>query len=311
MEKTILISGATGFIGRHLCKRLREAGYNLIELNSTHSLEDFYEHHRRFGIKPSISVFIHLAAWVKAGKWQLSRQVEVKERNMEINAYALKIWRELCPDARFITMGTSCAYSREFAYGMKEEDYLIGDPDPELWGYADSKRRMLRALQDGESDNWIYLIPSTVYGTDFKDNDHHFIFDLIRKFAYGKLMDYPVDVWGSGEQERELVHVDTVVDAICYFAFNGPNGEVFNIGAGKDFSIKDYVKILSKITKWDEYFFDEEGWEGPKAKRLIIDKIQAQWPMTYPVEDYITIYSGIQEVYWWYVNEKIRMFVDE
>ena len=98
----------------------------------------------------------------------LDRVIEVSRRRRErpnqlINTNVLWYWRELQPQATLIAMGTSCAYPPELE--MSEEHYLVGEPDPDLYTYAMTKRMLyqgLWALQEQFGMSYRYLVPSTL-----------------------------------------------------------------------------------------------------------------------------------------------------
>ena len=54
-------------------------------------------------------------------------------------------------------------------------------------------------------------------------------------------------LWGDGSPKRELIFVDDLAEA-CIFFMNKKIKESFiNIGTGKDYTIKQYAKLLSRI----------------------------------------------------------------
>ena len=52
-------------------------------------------------------------------------------------------------------------------------------------------------------------------------------------------------IWGDGTPKREVIYVDDIADACVYFMKKKIKETIINIGTGKDYSIKEYAKIIS------------------------------------------------------------------
>ena len=57
----------------------------------------------------------------------------------------------------------------------------------------------------------------------------------------------PFEVWGSGKQGRDFVHIDDVLDLIFILMDNVSDGSAYNIGSGKLTSFLDLIGIFSRI----------------------------------------------------------------
>ena len=235
--KKALVTGATGFLGRHLCSRLRSSGFELYISNTKVANLDNIENLRIYdGI--SFDYIFHLAAITKAGDYALTHSGEQWLNNQTINTNILTYWKKFQPQAKMICMGTSCSYMPGIQ--MKEGNYLIGEPEESLYTYAMTKRMLLVGLQSLSKQyglKWLYFIPSTLYGPNFELDDNHFIFDFIRNCYIAKYNNGQFTIWGDGEQKRELVYIDDAVEAIVKLRDN--NNEIFNLGSGEDYSIND------------------------------------------------------------------------
>ena len=93
-------------------------------------------------------------------------------------------------------------------------------------------------------------MPTNTFGPN--DNydllNSHFISALIRKVHDIRLNKKKnLVLWGNGLAKRELIYVDDLADACIFFMKKKIKDTVVNIGTGKDYSIRQYAKLLLKI----------------------------------------------------------------
>jgi len=273
----VLLTGATGFLGQHLRKRLEKEEYELVCINSSNcdltnqdSLHQFNDH--------KFNKIFHLAAWTQAGDFCLRHPGEQWIINQKINTNIISWWKEYQQDAKFISMGTSCSYDPNLE--LKEENYLNGTPIDSLFTYAMTKRMMevgLRSIHNQFDLEYLTVVPSTLYGPGYHTDGRqmHFIFDLITKIIKGQMYDEKVVLWGHGYQKREIVYIDDFLDDLISLDKEAVN-DIFNIGAGADFTIRDFASSISKLIGYDESLihYDESKYIGAEAKFLDTSKTE-------------------------------------
>ena len=274
----ILITGASGFLGKFLRKALENEGHSVIgfsskdvDLTVSSSLDSF-------------NCFLfdqiyHLAAWTQAGDFCLRHPADQWIINQKINTNVLSYWKEKQPQAKCICMGTSCSYDPSLP--LVEDNYMQGIPIDSLYTYAMTKRMLLAGLKAMNKQYWLnylYVIPSTLYGPSYHMDGRqmHFIFDLIRKILRGHLYQEPVILWGDGFQKRELIHVEDFVHNLIELSKRISNVEV-NLGSGKEHSIREFASVICDVVGYDfnKIIFDEDKYVGAKSKVLSISKVKA------------------------------------
>lgn len=270
--KKALITGATGFLGRHLTKDLQARDFQITISNTKINSLDKPENLTRLNEK--FDYIFHLAAVTKAGDYCLTHQGDQWISNQKINTNILDYWKNHQPQAKMICMGTSCSYSPSLP--MIEENYLKGEPDEGLYTYAMTKRMLLTGLHSLSKQyglKWLYFVPSTLYGPDFELDDNHFIFDLIRNCYNAKHGGKPFTIWGDGSQRRELVYVEDAVKSMLNL-LNKEN-QVFNIASGQDYSINEFAKKVCEIIGHDyiKTIRDLSKYVGVKEKKVNIKKV--------------------------------------
>lgn len=293
----ILVTGANGFLGKHLIPFLQSKGhrvksivskeFNLTDCKSLYKLED-----------DDFDAIYHLAAWTQAGDFCYHHGGEQWIVNQQINTNVLAWWKDKCPKAKMIAMGTSASYATES--DLVETKYLDGLPIDKFYAYAMTKRMLLAGLQSLNKQfgmNYLYVIPSTLYGSEYHLDGRkmHFIFDLIRKILIAKLHNKPVVLWGDGYQLRELVYIDDFVNNL-YNLNSKCSNDCFNIGSGEDYSIRQFADIICQIVDYDasKISYDATQYVGAKSKILNIKKLQKEIDISKT-----SIKEGIERTIYW------------
>ena len=263
----ILITGASGFVGRQLVKELEEK-CNIIKINSK-NFNNIWDYKEKF------DYIIHLAVKTAAGGYCQNYPGEQYLINSDINNTILKYWKKHQSQAKMITFGSSCGYDKDIK--KIEDNYLKGEPEPGYEVYGNIKRNLLvglRALNQEYKMDYSYLIPSVFYGPEYDLHDKHFIFDLIRKIVNAKNGGDKVLLWGTGDQTRELIYIKDAVDIIIK-SMTWSN-QIVNLSSGKSHSIKEYAQTICDIIEYDYNLieWDTTAFVGSPNKKLINTYLQ-------------------------------------
>lgn len=296
----ILVTGATGFVGKHLCARLRQEGHELTRIGSGDAdLCDPRSLDRPIFVEPRFGQIYHLAAWTQAGDFCLRHQGEQWIINQRIHTHVLAWWQTHQPQAKMIAVGTISAYPEHVE--MVEENYLTGQPAESLFAYGMTKRMLyagLLCLHRQFGLRYVHLIPSTLYGPDYHTDGRqmHFIFDLMRKIIAGRREGTPVLLWGDGTQTRELVHVRDFVDVALKLADSAEN-DTFNVGSGDARSIRWYADRVCEIVGYDPSLvrYDTSRYAGARGRVLNIEKLKRLMPAYAPTP----LAAGLRETLEW------------
>jgi GDP-L-fucose synthase len=294
-----LVSGASGFLGRHLVPALQSRGHEVVGFDSKSCDLTKVESLDKFNSTRFDRIF-HLAAWTQAGDFCLKHPGEQWIINQRINTNMLTWWHARQPHAKLISLGTSCSYDPTLP--LIEENYLRGTPIDSLYTYAMTKRMLqvgLLSLHKQFGLTHLTVVPSTLYGEGYHTDGRqmHFIFDLIRKIITGKKQNQPVELWGDGYQKRELVHVGDFVKVMLKLDETVSN-EILNIGAGVEYTIREFAAQICEFVGYDadKIKYDTSKYTGARSKCLSTEKLKR----TLPDHTLRTLREGLKETVEWF-----------
>lgn len=298
----ILVTGGTGFLGTALNTFLAAGGHEVTSLGSRDCDLTVAGNLEKVTLGSFDRIF-HLAAWTQAGDFCLRHPGEQWLINQKLNTNVLDYWASRQRNAKFVFMGTSCAYTP--GSDLRESEYMLGEPIDSLYTYAMTKRMLYqgaRALNLQYGLNYLCAVPSTLYGPAYHTDGRqmHFIFDLIRKIIRGHEFGEEVVLWGDGLQKREIVYVGDFVRILWNLCETQEN-DIFNIGAGEEFTIKTFAAQICDIVGYDpsKIQYDTSRYVGASSKCLNVDKAKAALPYALtPLE------AGLRETIEWFYQVK-------
>ena len=254
----ILVTGATGFVGSHLCSKLCELGHDVHILRRKNSdiseIKDLNIHHHEGDItdlaklmiasKGATAIF-HLAGVVSYNKADRSLMESV-------NVTGTKNVIEVCRKnhiQKLIYVSSVTAIGASFhAHSLNENSkYSIGRLN---LGYFETKRKAEQLVQSASDEVFsIILNPSTIYGAgDGKKNSRSFQL----KVAKGRCPYYT----GGGVS---IAHIDSVIEALICAWKKGQRGERYILG-GENITIKKQVELIAQAANVKPPQIKVPGW---------------------------------------------------
>ena len=206
--------------------------------------------------------------------------------------------------SQLIFLGSSCIYPKYAPQPIKEEYLLTGSLEPTNQWYAIAKIagiKLCEALNRQYGRNYVSLMPTNLYGPgdNFDLETSHVVPAMIRKFHEATENGHtPVTLWGSGNPKREFLHVQDLAEAVLFAVENDINGEVYNVGTGKDISIRELAYLIQKITGHQgEIIWNTSKPDGTPRKLLDVSKLHAiGWKHKKALQD------GLTETYRWFLQ---------
>ncbi|MCL7763392.1 GDP-L-fucose synthase [Polaribacter sp. Z014] len=307
-DTKIYIAGHRGMVGSAVWRTLEKKGYtNLVgksskelDLKNQEAVLDFY-----YTEKPA--VVIDAAAKVGGILANNDFPYQFLMENMQIQNNlidsALKTGIE-----KFIFLGSSCIYPKFAPQPLKEEHLLTSSLEPTNEGYAIAKITGVKACQAIRKQfqkDYVSLMPTNLYGThdNFDLKSSHVLPAMIRKFHDAKNNNSDVVLWGTGTPMREFLFVDDMAEAVVYALENELPEYLYNIGSGKDITIKALAETIQKVIGHQgQIVWDSEKPDGTPRKLMDVSKMkEIGWQYSTELED------GIEKTYTWFL-ENIENF---
>ena len=306
-KEKIYIAGHKGMVGSAVWRVLEKRGYtNLVgvsskkmNLRNQQAVLDFYKEE-----KPS--VVIDAAAKVGGILANKDYPYDFLMQNMQIQNNLIDGALDSGIE-KFIFLGSSCIYPK-FAPQPLKEEYLLTDPlEPTNEWYAIAKIsgvKACQAIRNQYGKDFVSLMPTNLYGyfDNFDLQSSHVLPAMLRKFHEAKINgNTPVKLWGSGTPMREFLFVDDMAEAVVFALENKLPEYLYNIGSGKDISIKQLAETIQNVVGHKgDIIWDNSKPDGTPRKLLDVSKMKALgWHYS------TNLKKGVEKTYQWF-QENIK-----
>jgi len=226
---------------------------------------------------------IHLAAIVGGIGANRAHPAEFFYQNLMMGAQLMHAsWQ--AGVAKFVAVGTICAYPKFTPVPFREEELWNGYPEETNAPYGLAKKMLLvqsQAYRQQYGWNSIYLLPVNLYGPgdNFDPASSHVIPALIRKFAEARESgaDHVV-AWGDGSPTREFLYVDDAAEGIVLAAERYDKPDPVNLGAGMEISIRDLTETIARLVGFTgEIRWDTTQPNGQPRRRLDVSRAEREF----------------------------------
>lgn len=257
-QKRILITGAAGFLGSHLCDRFIKEGYHVIAMdnlitgnlkNIEHlfKLPQFEFHHH------DITKFIHIPGQLDyilhfASPASPIDYLKIPIQTLKVGAHGTHNCLGLAKEknARILVASTSEIYGDPLIHPQTEEYWGNVNPVGPRGVYDEAKRFMesiTMAYHTFHSVETRIIRIFNTYGPRMRLNDGRALPAFIGQALRGE----DLTVFGDGSQTRSFCYVDDLVEGIYRLLLSDYTKPV-NIGNPNEISLKDFAEEVLKLT---------------------------------------------------------------
>jgi nucleoside-diphosphate-sugar epimerase len=277
--RKLLITGGAGFVGRHFCKRLLDAGdevhcvdsvaqytggvhpkdgwplFNPLDYTNFHF---FHEDCRAYFTRVEDTDFdyvFHLAAMV-GGRLMIENNPLAIADDLAIDAEYWQ-WALETKPRKSVCFSSSAAYpikyQREEEYVLLTEDMIsfaedIGMPDMSYGWSKLTLEYLCRLAYEKHGLKSVVYRPFSGYG---EDQDISYPFPAICKRVLDNYGTSSVMVWGSGLQMRDFIHIEDCVEGVLTTMDQIDDGDALNLSTGILTSFKHLAKLIANQAGYD------------------------------------------------------------
>lgn len=300
-KPTILVTGGAGYIGSHAVLALQRAGYQVIVLDNLsyghpELVKDVLKVELIVGdtsdrilldqlfATRNIAAVMHFAAYIAVGE-SVSEPAQYYRNNVVGTLTLLEAM--IAAQVQHFVFSSTCAI-----YGMpKEIPMTEKHPHNPLSPYAASKEMVEQILADFDGAYGLKSVafryfnasgadPSGLLGEDHHPETHLIPLALLtalkrREFLSIFGTDYPTT---DGTAIRDYIHVSDLADAHVLgleYLLKGGKSEVFNLGNGNGFSVREVIETARKVTN-KEIIVKESDRRAGDASILVGSSKKAQ-----------------------------------
>lgn len=274
----ILITGAAGFLGSHLCDRFIKEGYEVVGMdnlitgdlrNIEHLMPlenfDFYHH--------DVSKFVHVAGPLDeilhfASPASPIDYLKIPIQTLKVGSLGTHNLLGLAKDkkARILVASTSEVYGDPMVHPQTEEYWGNVNPVGPRGVYDEAKRfqeaiTMAYHTYHGLETRIIRIF--NTYGPRMRLNDGRALPAFIGQALRGE----DLTVFGDGSQTRSFCYVDDLVEGIYRLLKSDYAGPV-NIGNPVEITIKEFAEEIIKLTGTNQKIvYKDLPKDDPKQRR--------------------------------------------
>jgi GDP-L-fucose synthase len=300
-DKTVLVTGGTGFLGSHVVQHLKKRNPKKIIAPSSKEY-DLTKKRNITRIVKGIDVVIHLAAKVGGIGYNMVNPGSMFYENIFMGVNLMEESRK-ANVKKFVGIGTVCAYPKYAKIPFREDDLWNGYPEEINAPYGIAKKMLLvqgQAYSKQYGFNSIHLIPVNLYGPGdkFHPKFSHVMPALIRKIEEARTHGQKeVEIWGTGKATREFLYVEDCAEGILLAAERYEKTDPVNLGSGEETSIKQLAKIISTLCDYKgKITFNKNMPDGQPRRQLDTSKAKKEFGFSAKTP----LIQGIKTTIKWY-----------
>jgi GDP-L-fucose synthase len=280
-NKRVLVTGGSGFLGSPVVAVLKHHGLQDAQISIPRRATDDL---RRWEVCQRVvegqDVVIHMAASVGGIGINREKPGEFFYDNLMMGVQLIEAARQ-AGVAKFVSLGTICAYPKITPIPFREENLWDGYPEETNAPYGLAKKMLLvqgQAYRQQYGFQSIYLLPVNLYGPgdNFDPRSSHVIPALIKKCVEAIEAGAPaIEVWGDGSPTREFLYVEDAARGIVLAAERYDGAEPVNLGSGLEISIRDLIETIARLTGFQgDIVWDTSKPNGQPRRQLDVQRAE-------------------------------------
>ncbi|MAS50346.1 MAG: GDP-fucose synthetase [Chloroflexi bacterium] len=250
-EKTVLVTGGNGFLGKFVLRELELKKTKKILAPTSKEL-DLRNNENCKKIVKNVDVIIHLAGNVGGIGKMREKPGDIFYDNIMMGTQLIHQAKEEGVE-KFVGLGTVCSYPKISSMPFLEDSLWEGYPEETNAAYGLSKKMMLvqtDAYRQQFGLNSTILFPTNLYGpTDnFEPTTSHVIPAIILKVHNAlKEKSNQIILWGDGSPSRDFLYVEDAAKGVVLATERYDNPLPVNLGSEEEISIKELAELICNL----------------------------------------------------------------
>lgn len=261
-KQRVLITGAAGFLGSHLCDRFIKEGFHVIGMDNLitgniKNLEHLFENKDFEFFHHDVSKFVHVPGELDyilhfASPASPIDYLKIPIQTLKVGSLGTHNLLGLAKakNARMLIASTSEVYGDPTVHPQTEAYYGNVNPVGPRGVYDEAKRfqeAMTMAYHTYHGVETRIVRIFNTYGPRMRLNDGRVLPAFIGQALRGE----DLTVFGDGSQTRSFCYVDDLVEGI-YRLLHSDHAQPVNIGNPDEITIKDFAEEIIKLTGTDQ-----------------------------------------------------------
>lgn len=242
MDMNFLISGGTGFVGKHLCQALQKKGHHTYILTRSPldhmntKATTYIDYNYPVDNLPPIEGVINLAGESLFGYWSQKKKDQIKNSRLETTNVLIQLMKQMKIKPNVFISGSAVGY-----YGISEDlifTEATAKSGKDFLAEVVVEWEQIAKQAETLGIRTVYTRFGVILG---KEGSLPLISLPVKLFAGGKI--------GNGEQWMSWIHIEDVVRLIDYCLFNKSMEGAVNTTAPHPLRNKDFMRTLAKVLK--------------------------------------------------------------
>ncbi len=298
----IVVTGATGFLGRNLVPVLQQQGHEVIALSSRDGDLTELRVFQKLLTMHEPNLVIHLAGLVGGIQANRSLPADFFYMNQALTTNLFEAAKEINTRV-FVTIG-GCSYPANAKSPISENQMWDGYPQLDSAPFSVAKKTAITAASAYRQQYGLdtkVIVPGNMYGPfdNFRTHQSHVVPALIRKFHEAKMtQSRTIQIWGSGRATRDFVYVGDVASMLTSLVTKSEVPNLVNLSSGSETKISDLAQLLRAVIYPEaDLEFDLTAPEGQLVKIFATD-LMKELGLTSET----SLESGLRHTYSWLVE---------